>query len=130
MKVILTFTVPSETRDEAMARFLETGGYPPRSHAARALDLARSLRGVFLLDSEDARSLTAFGHGWSNLLELTMGPVLEDQELSEAPQRARHPSASAEVRAAGAPAETYPEDSPVVPETRPGTTKPPYEEIA
>jgi hypothetical protein len=74
--------------------------------------------------------LTASGHGWSNLLELTMGPVLEDQELSEAPQRARHPSASAEVRAAGAPTETYPEDSPVVPETRPGTTNPPYEEIA
>jgi hypothetical protein len=130
MKVILTFTVPSETRDEAMARFLETGGRPPRSHAARALDPARSLRWVFLLDSEDARSLTAFGHGWSNLLKLTMGPVLEDQELSEAPQRARHQSASAEVRAADAPAETYPEDSPVVPETRPGTTKPPYEEIA
>jgi hypothetical protein len=73
MKFILTFTVPSETRDEAMARFLETGGRPPRSHAARALDPARSLRGVFLLESEDARSLTAFGHGWSNLLELTMG---------------------------------------------------------
>jgi Protein of unknown function (DUF3303) len=29
MKVILTFTVSSETRDEAMARFLETGGRPP-----------------------------------------------------------------------------------------------------
>ena len=74
--------------------------------------------------------MTAFGPGWSNLLEPTMGPVLEDQELSEAPQRARHPSASAEVRAAAAPAETYPEDSPVVPEMRPGTTKPPYGEIA
>ena len=29
MKVILTFTVSSATRDEAMARFLETGGRPP-----------------------------------------------------------------------------------------------------
>jgi Domain of unknown function (DUF3303) len=29
MKVILTFTVSSETRDEPMARFLETGGRPP-----------------------------------------------------------------------------------------------------
>src|SRR5262245_55607286 len=71
MTVILTFTVSSETRDEAMARFLETGGRPRRSHAARVLDPARSPRGVFLLESEDARSLTAFGHGWSNLLELT-----------------------------------------------------------
>jgi hypothetical protein len=83
-----------------------------------------------LLESEDARSLTAFGHGRSNLLELTVGPVLEDQVLSEAPQRARHPSASAEVCAADAPTETYSEDSPVVPETRPGTTKPVYEELA
>jgi hypothetical protein len=29
MKVILTLTVSSETRDEAMARFLETGGRLP-----------------------------------------------------------------------------------------------------
>ena len=30
MKVILTVTVSSETRDEAMAWFLETGGRPPQ----------------------------------------------------------------------------------------------------
>jgi hypothetical protein len=28
MKFILTFTIPPETRDEAMARFLETRGQP------------------------------------------------------------------------------------------------------
>jgi hypothetical protein len=110
--------------------FSKPGAAPPRGHAARALDPARSLREVCLLESEDARSLTAFAHGCSDLLKLTIDPVLEDQELSEAPQRARHPSASAEVRAADAPAETYPEDSPVVPETTPGTTTPPSEEIA
>jgi hypothetical protein len=29
MTFILTFTLPPETRDEAIARFLETGGQPP-----------------------------------------------------------------------------------------------------
>jgi hypothetical protein len=71
-----------------------------------------------------------------NMLRSRNNPVsityvaLPDQELSEVLQRARHPSASAEVHTADAPAEAYPEDSPVVPETTPGTTKPPDEEIA
>jgi hypothetical protein len=29
MKFLLTFTLPAATRDEAMARFLATGGQPP-----------------------------------------------------------------------------------------------------
>jgi hypothetical protein len=131
MKFILTFTMPPETRDEAITRFLETGGQPPPGVTLLGrwtqLDLCA---GFVLLESEDAQALTAFAHRWSDLLELTMAPVLEDRELSEALQRARHPSASAEVHAADAPAETYPEDAPVVPETTPGTTKPPYEELA
>jgi Domain of unknown function (DUF3303) len=77
--------------------------------------------GFVLLESDDPQALTAFAHGWSDVLALTLAPVLEDQALSEVLRRARHPSV---------PAETYPEDSPVVPETAPGTTKPPYEEIA
>jgi hypothetical protein len=131
MKFILTFTIPPETRDKAITRFLETGGQPPPGVTLLGrwtqLDLCA---GFALLESEDPHALTAFAHRWGDLLELTLAPVLEDQELSEVLKQARHLSASAETHADDTPPETYPEDAPVVPETTPGTTKPPYEEIA
>jgi hypothetical protein len=131
MKFILTFTIPSETRDEALARFLETGGQPPAGVTLLGrwtqLDLGA---GVVLLESEDPRALTAFAHGWSDVVELMLAPVLEDQELSAVLQRARQPSASAAEHAADVPPETYPEDAPVAPEITPGTTKPSDNELA
>jgi Protein of unknown function (DUF3303) len=122
MKFILTFTLPPETRDEAIARFLETRGQtPPEVKLLGRWTRLDLCGGVVLLESEDPKALTAFAHGWSDLLELTMAPVLEDQDLVDVLKRARQPSVSAEA---------YPADSPVVPETTPGQTKPPYEEIA
>jgi hypothetical protein len=64
------------------------------------------------------------------VVELTLAPVLEDQDLVEVLKLARLPSASTAAHAEDAPPETYPEDAPVARETTPGTTKPPYEEIA
>ena len=63
-------------------------------------------------------------------MELTLAPVLEDPDLMAVLKRAGHPSAATAAQAADVPPETYPEDAPVAPETTPGTTKPPYEEIA
>jgi Protein of unknown function (DUF3303) len=88
MKFILTFTLPPETRDQAITRFLETGGQTP----AGAKLLGRWTRldlygGVVLLESEDPKALTEFSHRWSDLLELTIVPVLEDQELVEVLRR-------------------------------------------
>jgi hypothetical protein len=179
MKFILTFTVPPETRDAAIARFLGTGGQPPPAVTWLGrwtqLDLCG---GVVLLESEDPKVLTAFAHGWSDVLELTLAPVLEDQDLEDVLQRASVQPTQTERRAEGRadgaglpqaaaivadqelPDSTHPEavhgdlraeepaiapsaghrqrrgaqarheDPPVVPETTPGTTKPPYEEIA
>jgi hypothetical protein len=131
MQFILTFAIPPATRDAAIARFLETGGQPPPGVRLRGrwtqLDLCG---GVALLESEDPQALTAFAHAWSDVVELTLAPVLEDQALSEVLKQARPPSVPTEAHAEDAPPETYPEDSPVAPETIPGTTKPPYEEIA
>jgi hypothetical protein len=90
MQFILTFTIPPATRDAVMARFLETGGRPPPGVRLLGrwtrLDLCG---GVVLLESEDPQALTAFAHGWSDVVELTLAPVLEDQALSEVLQRAR-----------------------------------------
>jgi uncharacterized protein DUF3303 len=90
MKFILTFTLPPDTRDEAISRFLETSGQPP----AGAKLLGRWTRldlcgGVVLLEGEDPKALTELAHGWSDLLELTMVPVLEDLELAEVLRRTR-----------------------------------------
>jgi hypothetical protein len=97
MKFILTFTLPADTRDEAIARFLETGGQPPPGVTLLGrwtqLDLSG---GYVLLESEDPQALTAFAHRWSDLLELTLAPVLEDQALSEVLRRASGQSAQAE----------------------------------
>jgi len=115
MKFILTFSLPPATRDAAIARFLETGGQPPPGVTLLGrwtqLDLCG---GVVLLESEDPQALTAFAHAWSDVVELTMAPVLEDQALSDVLTRARALAGRAETDSS-VPAETYPEDAPVVP---------------
>jgi Protein of unknown function (DUF3303) len=180
MKFILTFTLPPETQEAAIARFLETGGQPPAGVKLLGrwtrLDLCG---GVVLLESEDPQALTAFARAWSDVVEMTLSPVLEDRELAAVLQRAcpsparreecpeglaggtalpqaaaivadqelpdctspnavhgdlrvEEPPTARPARRRRAPggAEECPEESPVVPETTPRTTKPPYEEIA
>jgi hypothetical protein len=130
MKFMLTYTLPPVTRDEAMAHFLETRGQPPSGVTLLGRWTQCDLcRGFVLLESADPTALTAFAHAWSDRLELTRAPVLEDQELSDVLERARARPSRAETDPS-VPPETYPEDVPVVPETTPGTTKPPYEELA
>jgi Protein of unknown function (DUF3303) len=90
MKFILTFTLPPATRDAAIARFLETGGQPPPGVRLLGRWTQLDLCGGFvLLESEDPQALTAFAHEWSDVVELTMAPVLEDQALSDVLKRAR-----------------------------------------
>ncbi len=89
MKFMLSFTLPPATRDEAIARFLETGGQPPPGVTLLGRWTQCDLCGGFvLLESADPTALTAFAHAWSDLLELTIAPVLEDQELSDVLERA------------------------------------------
>ena len=87
---MLTFSwkPDTQTRDEGIARFRKIGGQPPK----RAKLLGRWTRADFsgsfdLLESEDPQALAEFTLMWSNLMELTIVPVLEDQELSEVLQR-------------------------------------------
>jgi hypothetical protein len=90
MKFILTFTLPPETRDAAIARFLEAGGQPPPGVTLLGRWTQLDLCGGFvLLESQDPTALTAFAHGWSDVAGLTLAPVLEDQALSDVLKRAR-----------------------------------------
>jgi hypothetical protein len=102
MKFILTFTLPPETQEAAIARFLATGGQPPPGVTLLGrwtrLDLCG---GVVLLESGDPQALTAFAREWIDVVEMTLSPVLEDRELAEVLQRARPAPARREGRPDG-----------------------------
>jgi len=90
MKFIVTFSWEpnKQVRAEGIARFLGTGGQPP----AGAKLLGRWTRldfsgGFVLVESDDPKAMTEFSLQWSDLMELEVIPVVEDQELAEVLQR-------------------------------------------
>jgi uncharacterized protein DUF3303 len=93
MKFMLTFDwgPDPETRSEGIARFLKTGGQPP----AGVQLLGRWTRadfsgGYVLVECQDSRALTEFALMWGDLMDLSLTPVVEDQELVEALKRSGH----------------------------------------
>lgn len=91
MKFMLTFAIPSDKqkRNEAIARFQKTGGQPPQGAKLLGRWTRADFSGGFdLLESESLQAVTEFSLMWSDLMELTVVPVLEDQELSEVLKRA------------------------------------------
>jgi hypothetical protein len=90
MKFIVTFGIKPETksRDEAIARFQNTGGQPPAGTTLLGRWTAADFSGGFLLvESDDAKSLTEFSLMWTDLIEIRIIPVLEDAELVDVLQR-------------------------------------------
>jgi hypothetical protein len=90
MKFIVTFSwqPDTETRDESIARFLKSGGQPPAGVKLLGRWTAVDFSGGFvLLESDDPKALTEFSLMWSDLMELSIVPVLEDPELSGILQR-------------------------------------------
>jgi hypothetical protein len=86
MKFILTFEwkPDSKTRAEGIARFRKPGGLPPKG----AKLLGRWTRADFsggydLVESDDPQALAEFALIWSDLMQLSIVPVLEDNALSE-----------------------------------------------
>lgn len=84
MRFMLTFTLKQESRDTAIARFLESGGLPGAGARLLGRWTRQDLAGGFvLLESEDPKALAAFARDWSDVCDLALAPVLEDAELSE-----------------------------------------------
>jgi hypothetical protein len=82
--LMFRFTPDKEKRNEAIGRFLKTGGVPPKG----AKLLGRWTRldfsaGYALLESDDPKALTEFALAWNDTMEIEIVPVLEDQPLSE-----------------------------------------------
>jgi hypothetical protein len=90
MKFMLTFTWKPDikARDEAIARFRKSGGLPPTGVELLGRWMRADFNGGFdLLESNDPQALTEFALMWSDLMDLTIVPVLEDQQLTEVLQR-------------------------------------------
>jgi uncharacterized protein DUF3303 len=90
MKFMLTFSWKPDTkcRDEGIARFRKTGGQPPKSVTLLGRWTRADFSGGFdLLETDDPQALAEFALMWSDLMDLTIVPVLEDQPLSEVLQR-------------------------------------------
>jgi hypothetical protein len=91
MKFIMTFSwkPDTRTRDEGIARFRRTGGQPPKGAELLGRWTRADMSGGFdLLESNDPKALAEFALMWSDLMELTIVPVLEDQQLTEVLQHA------------------------------------------
>jgi hypothetical protein len=86
MKFMLTFEFKgdSKTRDEAIARFLKTGGAPPKGVELLGRWTAADFsQGFDLLEANDARPLTEFALMWSDLMDLRIVPIVEDADLKD-----------------------------------------------
>lgn len=89
MRFITHFRFRPEVRNEAVRRFQETGGLPPdgvkllgRWHAISGNE------GWVLSESDDAKAQTEWILGWSDLLDFTITPVVDDREFTEVLGRA------------------------------------------
>ena len=88
MKFMLTFTLQPETRNEAIARFLKTGGQPPKGVKLLGRWTSADLsKGYDLLESDDPSALTELALQWSDLIEMNTVPVVEDKELGDVLKR-------------------------------------------
>ncbi len=77
-----------KNRDEGIARFRKTGGQPPEGVKLLGRWTRADFSGGFdLLESDNPQALAEFALMWSDLMALTITPVLEDEQLSNALQR-------------------------------------------
>lgn len=86
---MLIFTMKAEKRDVAIARFLKTGGKPPKGATLLGRWVRADFSGGFdLLESDDSKALTEFALEWSDLMDLVLAPVVEDDDLIPVLKRA------------------------------------------
>ena len=91
MKFMLTFawSPNTEQRTEAFARFRKSGAAMPSGVKLLGRWTRADLSAGFdLLETDDPGSLAEFAHRWSDLMQLSIAPVLEDAQLAAVLERA------------------------------------------
>ena len=80
MKYICIWNLPAGTFNATVARFLETGGAPPKGVQIVGRWHGMSGQGVAITESEDPKAMFTWRAQWSDLLEMTITPCLEDAD--------------------------------------------------
>ena len=80
MKYILLWNLPHGTYHPAVKRFLETGGAPPKGVTLLGRWHGMSGQGVAILESDDPKALFEMRAQWSDLLDMSLTPCLEDTD--------------------------------------------------
>ena len=91
MKFMMTFswTPDASSRAAGIERFSNNGGLPPQGVKLLGRWTRADLSGGFdLLETDDPKKLTEFSYMWSDLMDLRITPVLEDEETRSALQSA------------------------------------------
>jgi Domain of unknown function (DUF3303) len=83
MKFIITYTVTQGTFNAAVARFLETGGAPPEGVKMLGRWHGMNGQGFAISESSDPKAMYRWVAQWSDLLQLTVTPCLEDADAGE-----------------------------------------------
>ncbi|MBI3725843.1 DUF3303 family protein [bacterium] len=86
MKFMLTFAwkvgMNTKTREEGIARFLKTGGKPGKGARLLGRWTRADFAGGFdLIGADDVKPLTEFALQWNDLMDLSIFPVADDEEL-------------------------------------------------
>jgi Domain of unknown function (DUF3303) len=80
MKYIISWTVPQATFNAAVARFLETGGAPPKGVTMLGRWHGMNGQGFAISESTDAKAMYRWVAEWSDVLSLTVTPCVEDAD--------------------------------------------------
>ena len=80
MKYIISWTVPQSTFNVAVARFLETGGAPPKGVTMLGRWHGMDSRGFAISESTDAKAMYQWVAQWSDVLSLTVTPCVVDAD--------------------------------------------------
>jgi hypothetical protein len=82
MKFISKYTIRPEHRNEAIRRFLETGGQPPDGITMIGRWHNTSNRtGYTIVEADDAVAMGRWSHQWSDLLTIETSIVIDDEEF-------------------------------------------------
>ncbi len=83
MKFLMTYSISEQAWEKAVARFLETGGTTPDGVTlVERLHAAAGRNGVVILESDDATAIYRYAREWSDVCDLTVIPVVNDEQAA------------------------------------------------
>jgi len=80
MKYICIWNLPTGTFNATVARFLETGGAPPKGVQIVGRWHGMSGQGVMIAETGDPKAIFEFRAQWGDLIDMTITPCLEDAD--------------------------------------------------